>query len=99
MTAYMFFLRETPVSDPEEMAVYQAKNCDNAEALLRYGPKPLVVYGATEAVEGEAPDGTILFEFPTAADARAFYDSPEYQDALPHRLRAARYRAFIVEGI
>ena len=67
--------------------------------FLEYGIKPTAVYGTTEALEGAAPDGTIILQFPTMADARAWYDSPEYQAALPHRMNASKYRGFIVDGI
>ena len=55
--------------------------------------------GATEAVEGKAPDGMIVVEFPTVEDAKAWYNSPGYQAALPHRIKAADYRAMIVQGL
>lgn len=96
MTAYMIFMREGPVRDEAEMAEYQRKNRANPPDPNLV---PLVAYGALEAVEGEAPDGVILLSFPTAADARAWYNGPAYQDALQHRLKAATYRAMIVEGL
>jgi len=96
MPAYMIFIRDEPVRDPVEMAEYQRKN---RETPNTFPMKPLVVYGATEAVEGPAPDGVIIVEFPSTADAKAWYNSPGYQAALPHRINAADYRAFIVEGI
>jgi len=61
--------------------------------------KPLAVYGAMQALEGKAPEGAIILQFDTVEDARAWYESPGYQAALPHRLRAADWRAFIVEGM
>lgn len=96
MTAYMIFLREDPVEDPDEMAEYQRRT---REITGDYKLKPLVAYGDIEAVEGKAPDGVVILEFPTAEDARAWYNSPGYQAALPHRLKAANYRAMIVEGL
>jgi uncharacterized protein (DUF1330 family) len=96
MPAYMLFIRDEPVRDEAEMAEYQRIN---RETPNRFPLKPLVVYGATEAVEGPAPDGVIMLEFPSVADAKAWYESPGYQAALPHRLKAADYRAFIVEGV
>jgi uncharacterized protein (DUF1330 family) len=96
MAAYMIFLREEPVRDPAAMAEYQRLNRRNAG---NFGLKPLVVYGATEAVEGEAPDGIVILEFPTVEDAKAWYQSPGYQAALPYRNEAATYRAIIVEGL
>ncbi len=96
MAAYMIFLREDPVQNPDEMAEYQRRT---REITGDYKLKPLVVYGDIETVEGKAPDGMVMLEFPTAEDARAWYNSPGYQDALPHRLKAANYRAMIVEGL
>lgn len=96
MPAYMIFIREEPVRDPEAMAEYRRINRQN---VGDFKLKPLVVYGATEAVEGKAPDGVIVLEFPTVEDAKAWYNSPGYQAAVPHRLRAADYRAIIVQGV
>lgn len=96
MAAYMLFIREEPVRDQAELAIYSKMNRD--------GPrdpnlKPLVAYGATEAVEGAAPDGIVLLEFPSTEAAKAWYNSPAYQAALPHRKNGAEYRAFIVQGL
>lgn len=96
MAAYMIFIREQPVRDDVAMAEYRRLNRDSATG---HALKPLVVYGKVEAVEGTAPDGIVLLEFPDAEQARAWYHSPAYQAALPHRLRAADYRALIVEGL
>jgi uncharacterized protein (DUF1330 family) len=99
MPAYMIFLREEPIRDSAEMAEYGRLNREHAqESITAFQLKPLVVYGALEAVEGRPPDGAIVLEFPSVADAKAWYNSPAYQKALPHRLKAANYRAFIVEG-
>jgi uncharacterized protein (DUF1330 family) len=96
MTVYMLFVREEPVRDPAELAEYQRKTRENRGDFKL---KPLAVYGAIEAVEGNAPDGMVMLEFPTAEDAKAWYNSPGYQAAMPHRLKAADYRAFIVQGL
>lgn len=96
MAAYVIFMRESPVRDPAGFAEYQRMNRENAK---NPNLKPLVVYGAMEALEGDAPDGVIVLEFPTMDEAKAWYNSPEYQAALPHRLKSADYRGFIVEGL
>ena len=96
MAAYMLFIREGAIRDQSEMEVYRRMN---AEAPRDPKLTPLVVYGAIEAVEGEAPDGIIVLKFPTVADAKAWYNSPAYQAAIPHRKNAADYRALIVEGL
>ena len=98
MPAYIIFLREGPIRDQAEMDKYRNRN--------RQGPvdpalqmKPLVVYGKMEALEGQAPDGIVMLQFPSVVEAKAWYNSPDYQAAIPHRLKAADYRAVIVEGL
>lgn len=100
MPAYMLFIREGAVVDPAAMATYSAANRSHARSFVeRYGLKPLSVYGASEAFEGAAPDGIVLLEFPTADAARGWYESPEYQAALPDRHKGAQYRAILLEGL
>jgi len=96
VAVYMLFIREEAIRDQSELSLYSQMN--------RTAPRdpnltPLVVYGAIEAVEGKAPDGMVLLRFPTVEDAKAWYDSPSYQAALPHRQKGADYRAFIVQGL
>jgi uncharacterized protein (DUF1330 family) len=100
MPAYMLFIREDAVVDAAELALYSAANRSNAGAFVeKYKLKPLSVYGAIEAFEGDAPDGVVLLEFPTTDDARAWYQSPEYQAAIEHRNKGAHYRALLIEGL
>jgi len=95
MSAYLIVLRESPTRDAEAYAEYQRMNRDSQPEV---NLKPLVVYGAMQALEGEAPDGMVMLEFANVDDARAWYENPRYQASLPHRLRSADWRAFIVEG-
>lgn len=96
MPAYLIAQREGPVRDEAAMAEYQRMNRENQG---EFKLKPLAVYGATDALEGDAPDGTIIIEFPSVEEARAWYNSPAYQAAIPFRQKAADYRIFIVEGL
>jgi uncharacterized protein (DUF1330 family) len=96
MSTYMIFIREGEIVDPAAMAAYQAGN--------RVGPppagmKPLVAYGALEALEGEGADGVVLLEFPDKQAAKDWYFSPEYQERAKLRLKAAPYRCLMVEGL
>lgn len=100
MPAYMIFTREGPVRDEAEMAEYARKNAANGAIYAeKYGVTALAFYGALETIEGEGPDGVVVLEFADAAAARAWYNGPEYQDALPHRIKAATYRCTIVDGV
>ena len=63
-------------------------------------------YGQTETLTatvssdaGTPNDGTVILEFPTAAAAKAWYDSPSYREVREHRLLGAIYRATLVEGV
>lgn len=96
MPAYLIVLREGPVKDREAYDEYQRLNRENPPTV---NLKPLVIYGATQTLEGEAPDGMVMLEFETVDDARAWYESPGYQAAVPHRLRSGDWRAFIIEGM
>lgn len=100
MPAYMIFTRDGPIVDHAAMDAYGAMNRSHAAQFVAdHGLKPLAVYGALDALEGDTPDGIVLLEFPDAAAARAWYHSPAYQDALPLRQRGASYRALLVEGL
>jgi uncharacterized protein (DUF1330 family) len=100
MAAYMIFIREGAVFDAGAMERYSGMNRSHAAAWQqRFGIKPLAVYGALETMEGEAPDGVVLLEFPTMADARGWYASDEYQAAIVERKAGANYRAFLFEGL
>jgi uncharacterized protein (DUF1330 family) len=96
MPVYMLFIREGAVRNQGEIDTYERMN---RESPRDPNLKPLVVYGAIEAVEGAAPDGMVMLQFPTVEDAKAWYNSPAYQAAIPHRKKGAEYRAFIVQGL
>ncbi|WP_416985098.1 DUF1330 domain-containing protein [Streptomyces sp. T028] len=95
MSAYVVMLRER-VSDPAELALYASSA---RAARTGHQITPVVGYGAIQTLEGTAFDGVLIHRFPSVKDARAWYDSPAYQAALPHRQAGADYRVFIVEGI
>ena len=100
MPAYIVVTRLAPIRDEGAIAEYSRLNRENAGAFReRYGIEPLVVYGACQGLEGPAPDGVILLKFPSMALARAWYDSPSYQEALAYRQKAGDYHAFLVEGL
>ncbi len=96
MPVYMLFIRESAIRDQAEIDQYSRMN---RESPRDPNLKPLVVYGAIEAVEGTPPDGMVMLQFPSVEDAKAWYESPAYQAALPHRKKGADYRAFIVQGL
>ena len=95
MSTYVVYVRDR-ITDPEEFKKYE----NSAGAASAGHPvTPLAFYGAVETLEGPPVDGAVILQFPTLADAKAAYDSPLYQEALKHRLKGAKYRVFIVEGL
>jgi uncharacterized protein (DUF1330 family) len=100
MPAYIVVTRLAPIRDAEAIAEYSRLNRENAAEFMKlYNIEPLVVYGACQALEGPAPDGVILLKFPSMELARAWYDSPAYQEALKYRQKAGDYHAYLVEGL
>lgn len=96
MPAYIIVMREEPVQDADALQQYQTLT---RQMQTDIRPLPRVIYGKVEALEGTPPDGVVMLEFPSMEEARGWYHSGDYQQALPHRLRAARHRAFLVEGL
>ena len=95
MAAYMLFIRAA-LRDPEAMAAYTAQVPPSFQG---HAVKPLALYGAMEVLEGPASDGVVVAEFPTMAEARAWYHSPAYQTAIKDRNKAGDYQVILVEGL
>jgi uncharacterized protein (DUF1330 family) len=95
MAAYVIMIRER-TTDPAELARYS-----EMAKLARPGHemKAVAFYGALQTLEGPEPEGVVVLEFATAAEARAWYDSPAYQAALAHRMKGAECRLMIVQGV
>lgn len=95
MATYGLFIRESTI-DPAELEKYTPK----AMASLAGHPiKVLAAYGRQEVVEGPDMEGVVLVEFPSFAEAKAWYDSPAYREAREHRFKGAAYRAVFFEGL
>lgn len=100
MSAYIIVFRESPVSDDDAITEYSRRNRANAkDSQDRFGVVPLVAYGAVQALEGASPDGVVLLKFPNVEAARNWYQSEAYQDALPFRQLAAKWRVVLVDGL
>ena len=95
MPAYLIMTRER-THDSEEMARYSEKAKAAREG---HDPQPLAFYGDFDVLEGSGMEGAVVLRFPDMAAARAWYESPAYQEARKHRFLGADYRVFIVEGL
>jgi uncharacterized protein (DUF1330 family) len=95
MSAYVVFMREQTLNQAE-LEAYWAR----VKATMDGHPlKVLAAYGRHVTLEGPDVEGVVIAEFPTLEEARAWYDSPAYQEAAQHRYRGAVYRGLIVEGV
>ena len=84
------------VTNPDDFKTYAAGVPATVE---KYGGHYLARGGKADALEGDPPKRIIVTAFKSAADAHAWYDSPEYSAIRPIRQRSARSRNFIVEGL
>lgn len=95
MSTYAVFVRDR-MNDAEEFKTYSKKS---AAARGDHPMKAHVYYGAVDVLEGPPVDGVVIIEFPDKAAALAWYESPAYQEAKAHRLKASDYHVFLVDGL
>ena len=95
MAAYLIFTREKTL-DRSELEIYWKKIKATFEG---HAIKVLAAYGKQEILEGTPVEGIVIAEFPSMEAAKAWYDSPAYQEASQHRFKGAIYNGVIVEGI
>ena len=95
MSAYLVFIREATL-DPSELATYAEQVAATTEG---HAIKALAYRGRQQALEGAEAESVALFEFPSFEAARAWYDSPVYRAVREHRIKGAKYRVLLVNGI
>jgi uncharacterized protein (DUF1330 family) len=84
-------------SDPEEIAEYRRLAMPTLKGRgVKFHTRPGC---ELHTVEGEPVDVAVVIEFNTVAEAKDWYYSPQYQDAVKHRLGTAASRAVIVEKL
>jgi len=95
MSAYLVFTRDKTL-DEREMATYSK---EVPATFTGHEAKTLAFYGAHEDLEGSSTEGTVILQFPSAAAAKAWYDSPAYRKVREHRFKGASYRVTLVAGV
>lgn len=95
MSAYVVFMREKTLNQAE-LEAYWARV---KETMDGHPLKVLAAYGRHVTLEGPDVEGVVIAEFPSLEEARAWYNSPAYQEASQYRHRGAIYRGLIVEGL
>ncbi|WP_297912295.1 DUF1330 domain-containing protein [Thiomonas sp.] len=96
MAAYL--IADTLLTDPDAYEEYKRKARPLAE---KHGGEYVVRGGDMVIEESElwSPSRLVVVRFPSVEQARAFYESPEYQQALGISKRSARRTVVIVEGV
>ena len=90
-----YWIGRIDITDPEGYRGYLERN---GRAFAKYGARFLVRAGAFEAVEGQARSRNVVIEFPSHEAALACYRSPEYAEALAHRLGSSEGELIVIEG-
>ena len=91
----VYLISNVEVRDPELFRNYQKPG---HAAAVQYGGKFLAEGASPESLEGDwAPKRMAIVEFESAEAARTFYNSPEYQAARQHRLKAATFNIVLVD--
>ena len=91
-----YWIASITTKDPERYKDYISA----ASAVFeKYGAKPLVRGGGFEAPEGEARERNVVLEFDSLEQAKACYNSSEYQDAAKIRQEASDGALIIIEGV
>ena len=92
-----YLIADIKVNDPARYEEYRKLV---PPTLAKYGGEFVVRGGAFEVLEGDwQPNRLVVIRFPSAEQARAWHDSPEYRPALEIRHATAVTRSIIVEGV
>lgn len=98
MAAYAVFFREE-THDQSALDTYVSKLLEKWPAFEAFSPRILAATGQQQVIEGDTLQGAVILEFPSVELAKQWYESPEYQTVLQHRLQGGRFRSVIVPGV
>jgi uncharacterized protein (DUF1330 family) len=92
-----YVISDVEILDDELIKTYRLLAQDS---IAKYGGRYLARGGRVEPVEGGwTPKAIIIVEFPDMARAKAWYQSPDYAEALKVRTDALSRRLIFVEGV
>ena len=79
---------------------YESYRQQAPATIAKYGGRYLARGGATEVLEGTwSPKRCVLLEFPSMAQFKAWWASPEYQAIVGIRERTTRSSLVVTEGL
>jgi uncharacterized protein (DUF1330 family) len=83
-----------------DAATYERYKLLAPPSIAQYGGRYLARGGTTTTLEGSwQPARLVVLEFPSADQARAWWDSPEYAEAKALRQSCARTEMVVVDGL
>ena len=93
-----FVVFETNISDPEVFSEYRAKA---GPLIEKHGGKFIARSLPPRKLEGarEAPDGSVILEFPSEEHVTAWYNDPDYAPLIKLRQSVAKSEATVIAGI
>lgn len=95
MAAYL--VAELEVTDPPVFEEYRKRV---AATISAHDGRYLARGGTLESLEGGwNPKRMVILEFPSLAQAKTWYGSPEYQELLKLRLRSSKSKVVLIEGV
>jgi len=95
MTAYIIV--EAIVHDPETFSAYAKKV---PAIVAQFGGEYLVLGGPQQSLEGDwSHSRVVMHRWPSAEQAKAFWESDEYASAKPLRAGTGEFRVILVEGV
>lgn len=95
MAAY-FLVDIVEVTNPAQMEDYKKRV---GPVVEKFGGRYVVLGAKAETLEGSwRLTFPVMIQFPSAAQARRWYDSEEYRELKALRLAAAKSNAVLLEG-
>ena len=91
-----YIIAHVDVRDPEGYKLYTDRT---PGVVAAHGGRFIVRGGKVDRLEGETDwKRVVVLEFPSPEQARAFYDSPDYQAVIGYRQAASTADFILVEG-
>ena len=91
-----FLYAEFEIVDAPEFEKYRDKIVAMSAS---FGGRYVVRGTAPVVLDGEwSPKRLVIIEFDSPEQVRVFYDSPEYQAILPHRLQSTKGHVLLLTG-
>jgi uncharacterized protein (DUF1330 family) len=91
-----YVIAEIDVTDAEAFREYAPQV---QPSFAPFGGRYVVRGGKTQSLAGDMPKRVVVLAFDSMDEARAWYDSPQYEALKALRDKAGKARIFAVEGV